>query len=197
MHRRILVCLFVPIIVVAQDTSTRPRPASVVSALYRQVVALKPLGIPKGPDKAAIYPFLSKGLTRTLETAQRCEDDYFRRHHGENEKPAFYWLESGLFSGENEQAIPVAAKVRRSERQKDGSFHVVVQLAYKESFETYGRSPDPTEFHWDVVAVVAAENERFVVDDILLLDDDSKKVESRLTTSFTQCNGPHWVGDKN
>src|ERR1700737_1040072 len=72
---------------------------AVVRELYQQIAARKPLGIPKGRHKAAIWPSLSKGLVHTLEAAQACEDNYFQQHAGENGKPHLDWLESGLFSG--------------------------------------------------------------------------------------------------
>jgi hypothetical protein len=172
-------------------------PDSVVRELYQQVVARRPLGIPWGADKAAVRPFLSKKLIQRLDVAQTCEDDYFRQHTDKDSKPAFAWLETGLFSGANEEAIPSAAVVERTELQKDRSFHVYVQLTYKESFETYGRPPDPANtFNWHVVAVAISDGGRFVVDDILLFKDDSKKIASRLADSFPGCDGSHWVGDK-
>jgi hypothetical protein len=181
----------------SQSAATPPSPDSVVRELYQQIVARRPLGIPKGQDKAAIWPYLSKGLIRRLETAQACENSYVKQHAGEDGKPAFDWLEVNLFSGgANEQAIPSSAVVERKKAQKDGSLRVFVRLTYKESFETYGGPPDPANtFHWDVAAVVISEGERFVVDDVLLFNENSTKVDSRLTNSFPGCNGPRWVGD--
>jgi hypothetical protein len=174
-----------------------PSPDSVVRELYRQVVTRRPLGIPKGADKAAIDPFLSKELIQKLDAAQACQDDYFRQHADKDSKPAFGWLETGLFSGANEKAIPSAAVVERTEPEKDGSFLVHMRLTYKESTETYGKTPDPTNtFHWSVAAVVISERGRFVIDDILLLKDNSTKIDSRLSSSFSGCDGPRWVGDK-
>jgi hypothetical protein len=172
-------------------------PGSVVRDLYQQLVVRRPLGIPKGADKAAIWPFLSKGLIRRLDAAQTCEDDYFRQHKGEEGKPRFGWLETGLFSGANERGIPAEAVVERTKPQKDGSFHVYVRLTYKESSETYGRTPDPAnKFHWHVAAVVISEDGRFVVDDVLLFKDESTKTESRPAVSFPGCDGSRWIGDK-
>jgi hypothetical protein len=174
-----------------------PSPDSVVRELYQQVVARRPLGIPKGEDKAALWPFLSKRLIQKLDVAQTCEDDYLRQRPDKNGKPAFGWLETGLFSGSNERAIPAATAVERTEPMKDGTFRVYVRLTYKESFETYGKPPDPTHtFDWHVAAVVVSEERRFVVNDVLMFKDDSTKIASRLTDSFTGCDGPHWVGIK-
>jgi hypothetical protein len=173
-----------------------PPPEAVVRKLYGQVVKRRPLGIPKGADKTAISAFLSKGLLQRLVVAQRCEADYFRQHD-QGSKPPFDWLETGLFSGTNEKGIPAAAVVDRTERQEDGSFRVYVRLTYKESFETYGRAPDPANtFNWDVAAVVISEGGRFVVDNVLMLKENTTKIESSLTDSFAGCVGPRWVGDK-
>jgi hypothetical protein len=174
-----------------------PSPDALVRELYQQVVVRRPLGIPKGEDKAALWPFLSKRLIQKLDAAQRCEDDYLRQRPDKDGKPAFGWLETGLFSGSNEWAIPASATVERTETMKDGAFRVYVRLTYKESFETYGKPPDPTHtFDWHIAAVVISEEGRFVVNDILLFEDDSAKITSRLTESFNGCDGPRWVGIK-
>jgi hypothetical protein len=174
-----------------------PSPDSVVRELYQQVVARRPLGIPKGEDKAALWPFLSKRLIQKLDAAQTSEDDYMRQRPDKDGKPGFGWLETGLFSGSNERAIPASAAVERTQPMKDGTFYVYLRLTYKESFETYGKPPDPTHtFDWHVAAVVVSEEGRFVVNDVLLVKDDSTKIALRLTGSFLGCDGPRWVGFK-
>jgi len=173
-------------------------PQSAVLKLYRQIVARRPLGIPEGRDRAAINVFLSRTLIQRLETAQACQDDYFRQHPDKDSKPSFPWLELGLFSGANEEAVPSAAEIVSTRRLEDGSYHVSVRLTYKESYETYGRPPDPANtFQWQVAADVKSENGRFVVDDVLFFDETAKKVEWRLSGAFTGCDGPRWVGEKN
>jgi hypothetical protein len=196
MKLRIVIALIVLVSRVCQGATARSSPASAVQELYQQVVARKPLGIPKGADRAALSPFLSKELRRKLDVAQSCEDDYFRQHAGETGKPEFDWLETGIFSGSNERGIPAAAVVERPERQKDGSFYVFVRLTYKESLATYGKTPDPANmFHWDVAAVVISEDGKFVVNDVLLFKDDSHTIESRVADSFRGCDGSRWTGD--
>ena len=168
-----------------------PSAEAVVRELYQQIVARRPLGIPRGVDKAAIWPLLSKRLIYRLETAQACENSYFQQHAGEDGKPGFGWLEVNLFSGGNEQALPSAAVVERTSAQKDGSLRVYVRLRYKESFATYGRPPDPANtFRWRVAASVISEDGRFVIDDILFLKDDSTDIESRLTRCFPRVRWP-------
>jgi hypothetical protein len=95
-----------------------PSADAVVRELYQQIVARRPLGIPKGADQTAIWPYLSKRLTYRLETAQACENSYFQQHAGENGKPGFNWLEVNLFSGGNEQALPSSAVIERTSAQK-------------------------------------------------------------------------------
>jgi len=170
-------------------------PQTTVRGLYQQIVARKPIGIPKKADKVAIRPFLSEGLIRRLEAAQACETDYIHTHAGSDAKPAYPWLETGLFSGANEKGIAAEAVVEHAVKQKNGSVLVYVRLTYKESFETYGKPPDPANrFNWRVAAVVTFEGGRSVVDDILFFKDDSAKIDSRLTDSFAGCDGPRWVG---
>lgn len=171
------------------------RPNTVVRKLYKEVVARKPLGIPRGADRAAIWPFLSKRLTQTLDTAQACEADYFRKHPDKTSKPQFGWLESGIFSGENEEAMPAEAVVERTDPGRDGSFRVNVRLAYTDGLQMHGRPSGANAFHWDVVAVVISEDRRFVVDDVLLFKDGTKQIQTRLSSLFIGCNGPHWSGE--
>jgi hypothetical protein len=172
-------------------------PDYVVRNLYQQIILRKPLGIPKGADKAAIWPFLSKRLINELDAAQSCEDDYFRLHTDKHEKPVFAWLEMDLFSGANEEAIPSAAVVDRTAPQKYGAFRVFVRLTYRETYETYGKPPDPANtFDWQIAAVVISEDGQFRVDDVLFFNDNSTKIESRLTDLFHECHGSRWVGEK-
>jgi len=176
-----------------QDSSEKPE--AVVMRLYHEVATRRPLGIPKGADKAAIWPLLSTRLVRVLDTAQSCENDYFRQRAGKDGKPEFSWLETGLFSGENEEGIPSSALVQRADGHRDGSFWVFVRLTYRESFETYGRKPNPAnKFNWRVVAIVKPEAGQFVVDDIVRFDESSKK-QLRLSESFVGCSGSRWVGE--
>jgi hypothetical protein len=180
-------------------------PAAVVRQLYDQVVMSHPLGIPHGNDKAALWPLLSKRLIRQLDTALACEDDYDRQQAGHDPypndpdhhlppvilKPEFGWLESGLFSGENEMALPAVVDVERTRLQKNGAFRVYVRFMYKE----YDRASDREKtFHWHGAAVVISEDRRFLVDDILLFKEESTKIESRLSRRFRGCNGPRWIG---
>jgi hypothetical protein len=191
-------CLFVFLPLVSQASSNPGadhQPDAVVRKLYHEVVARQPLGIPAGTDKAVIWPLLSKGLIRRLEAARACQADYVRQHKGDDGKPEYGWLESGLFSGENEEALPADAVVERTDPQQDGSFRAYVRLTYGESFKTHGRSPDPANtFSWSVAASVISEGGKFVIDDVLLFKGDSTDIKSRLSDSFPGCEGSRWIG---
>ena len=198
MNLHSLIALMLLVNYVAPTGTAAISAESVVRKLYGQITTRKPLGIPKGSDETAIRPLLGKELLQTLRAAQSCQDDYFRQHIDKGSKPEFGWLETGIFSGPNERAIPSAAVVERTEPQEDGSFHVYVRLTYRESFDTYGRAPNPANtFSWQVAAVAKSEGGHFVVTDVLFFEGESKKIESRLSDSFRGCEGSHWVGDKN
>jgi hypothetical protein len=185
-------------------------PEDIVRKLYRQVVKRQPQGIPWGADKKAIWPFLSKRLIQRLEVTRACEADQIRHLKLEEEKlrrehpdeakmialkPAT-WDEDGLFSGGNEEGVPAAATISRIESQDNKSSQVYVKLTYRETFQTYGRSPNPADtFSWFVAAVVIFEEGHYLVDDVLFFKEHSTEVETRLSEMLSQgCNGPKWIG---
>jgi hypothetical protein len=198
MKMRPLILLALLASVVFPIGAVESSPDNVVRELYKQIVARKPIGIPKDADKSAVSPFLSKKLIHQLQSAQSCEDDYFRKHpKNGDEKPEFDWLELGLFSGANERANPTAAVVTRTSPEKNGSYRVYLRLTYRDSVTEDGRKSDPANtFHWNVAAVVISEDGKFVVDDVFLFSDNSTKIDSRLTTSFPGCDGARWLGEK-
>jgi hypothetical protein len=175
-------------------------PAAVVRSLYRVVVARHPIGLPWGANRKAIAPYLSKGLIRKLDVAQACGADYARQHPDPNEKPQIEWLELGLFSGANENALPAAFHVENVHAEKDGSFRVHLKLTYRESYETHGRPPtEASTFHWYVDVIVVLENRHFAVDDVIYLKDegDPRDIEPPLSQALTiGCDGSRWVGTK-
>lgn len=171
----------------ADDLSTtKGQPEDVVRQLYREIVKRHPLGIPKGTNRTAIWPFLSSDLRNRLDTAQRCERDYFRQHKKKNEKPEFPWLEDGLFSGGNEEALPTSAVVKNAEQQHDGTIRVNVELSYKETPTTFA-------WRWKVAAIVKAEAGRYVVDEIVQFGEEPRQ-EIKTSAAFAKCRGARWVG---
>ncbi len=176
-------------------------PDAVVRRLYHEVVLRRPIGLPRGEDKKILWTFLSNRLISKFDTAQACEDDYYRLHTDKNIKPEIEWLEAGLFSGANEMGIPAAAVVERTEPAGPRTYRVYVRLTYRDTVDTYyDRPPDPhNTFHWRVSAIVTLEDGRYVVDDILFFKDEKKvvpkMVETRLSRLLTMgCDGSRWVG---
>jgi hypothetical protein len=162
-----------------------------VNDLYQAIVARHPIGIPRGTDKAVIWPLLSRRLKRQLETAQACQDDYRRQHPKTDIDPQPAWLHTGLFTGDSKRAVPLYAGVAKKEPGKDGSFDVYVNLTY---VKVPGRVPDHTS--WEIIVTVVPEDNRFVVDDLRLFDGlDTDGPSHLLSEAFAGCGGPKWTGE--
>jgi hypothetical protein len=185
-------------LLLATATAPTSSPERVVRQLYKEVVARKPLGIPTGADRAAIAPLLSTRLTRLLADGAACEADYFRQHPAnDQEKPEFYWLEFGLFSGGTEMAAPAEVSVSKSEPRRNGSFRVPVLFTYRDTFETYGRTPDPRNtFQWRGVVTVVKEKGRYLIDEISLREPREGAGSIRLSEAFTGCREGKWIGNE-
>lgn len=164
-------------------------PQALVQSLYTQVVVRHPLGIPEGEDMKIFAPYLSKALLRRFHLADACFEDWNRKHPDPNLKPDFGWFESGLFSGDDEQAEPRTFQIERTESKRDGSFRVYVRL-------TYG-PPPAKPWIWQVAAVVVQENGHFAIDDVIYLKEGPagrRLVDSRMSQYLSAgCDGPHWV----
>jgi hypothetical protein len=161
---------------------------ALVRSLYTQVVAHHPIGIPKGENVKIIAPYLSKALLHRIDLATACEADFFRQNPKPDLKPAFEWLELGLFSGDEEQASPTGFQIERKKIEKDGTVRVYVQL-------TYNETPPYSPWIWHVAAVVIQESGHYVVDDVIYLKEEGRSTEARLSERLAAgCDGPRWVG---
>lgn len=162
------------------------QPATVVRNLYREVVARHPVGIPEGEDMKIFLPYLSKALLHKIDLAVACSTDWSRQHPDPNEKPGLAWLESGLFSGDDERTSPRTFQIEKIHQETDGSFRVYVRL-------TWGAAADP--WIWHVATIVVRENDHFAVDDVIYLKDKDRDDESSLSGYLSSgCDGPRWVG---
>jgi hypothetical protein len=169
-----------------KPASLPKEPKAIVRSLYNEVVARHPVGIPGGADMKIFAPYLSKALLHRIDLALACSDDWDRQNPDPNSKPPQAWLESGLFSGDDEQASPRVFDIERTQSEKDGSFRVYVRL-------TWG--PPERPWIWRVAAIVLRENSHFAVDDVIYLKDESRDIESRLSEYLSAgCDGPRWVG---
>jgi hypothetical protein len=182
---------------------------SAVTEFYSVIIKDPPIGLPTGAVKAALEPRMSRRLVRQLRLAQECEKDYFRLHSRRTPaaedglpptvgKPSFGWLEHGLFSGGNEQAMPKELDIQAVEPLPDGGFRVRVEFTYRDSFATYGRPPDDSNtFRWPGIVIVVREHGDFVIDDFVEIEWwDAKKGQRPLSAAFEGCSGGRWVGLK-
>jgi hypothetical protein len=164
------------------------QPDALVSSLYEQVVARHPLGIPYGADMKVFAPYLSKALLHRFDQTNACFADWRRQNPDPNMKPPVGLIESGVFSGGNEEAEPQAFHVERTESEKDGSSRVYLRLMVG--------APPNKPLVWYLAAVVVREDGRPAVDDVLYLTGESGDVESRLSKDLSVgCDGARWVGD--
>lgn len=162
-------------------------PEALVRSLYKQVVARHPLGVPYGEDKTVFAPYLSKTLLHRFDLNNACGADWHRQYPDPNLKPPGVF-EDGIFSGSSEQAEPKAFSIGRTEVESDGVSRVHVKLTWEDA----SNAP----MTWYVAAVVGRENGRPVVEDVLFLKDDDRKIEARLSKMLASgCDGPRWVGD--
>lgn len=194
--RRLRCVCFLPLLTVlawgqgAPQTKPSPspnQPGALVSSLYEQVVARHPLGIPYGADMKVFAPYLSETLLHRFDLTNACFADWRRQNPDPSMKPPVGLIESGVFSGGNEEAEPQAFHIERTESGERGSSRVYVKL-------TSGDPPDKPLI-WYVAAVVMNQNGRLVVSDILYLKGQSGDVESSLSKDLsTGCDGARWVG---
>ncbi len=171
----------------SQPASLPKQPRALVRSLYQQVVARHPIGIPKGADMKAFAPYLSDTVLHRIDLATACGADWYRQNPNPELKPAFGWLEFGLFSGDDEEVTPSSFVVERAQTEKDGSIRVYVKLTYEE--------PGERPWTWRVAPIVLRKNDHYVVDDVLFLKEGGYSAETRLSEVLSEgCAGPRWVG---
>ncbi len=161
-------------------------PDAVVHSFYDRIVADKPLGIPENATKDALWPLMTPHLTHLLENARACEADYVKKHANSDEKPEYWWLEAGLFSGANEMASPAKYEILSTDALPDGRQKVTLRFTYAETLES--------SFLWRSAVIVDCKNEQCLVDDFVPFDIDTAQPLTPLSESFGDCKGGKWVG---
>jgi hypothetical protein len=158
-----------------------------VTALYTEVIARRPLGMPWDENKAVFAPYLSKALHRRMELALACGRDWHRQFPSRDLKPQYAWLELGFFSGDSERTAPrkFAIDSVTPMRQK-GVSRVVLRL------ET-GEPGYPVEA-WLVAVTMVWENGRSVVGDVIYQPDIYGNDERLSGALSAGCRGGRWVG---
>jgi hypothetical protein len=167
-------------------------PIEVVRVFYTSLTTYRPLGIPKGRAKTALWPLISKRLVRELETLQSCEDDYFKRYgeylRANQFKPRIGWLEDGLFSGPNEAASPSKFSILSSKTVGENRVDVHLRFTHK---QTYCCGYPPQYEHYEGVVTVVLEDDRYVIDDFVAVGVTPLV---RLSDGYAGCKSGQWVG---
>jgi hypothetical protein len=159
-----------------------------VRVFYTYITRYRPMGIPEGRAKKALWPLLSKRLVQELDGLQACEDDYYRSYgdilRANQYKPATPWLEEGLFSGPIEAAGPRKFSILSSKTIGENRVDVHLRL-----------TGDPaSSANFDGVATVILENNRWVIDDFVAMYANDELL--RLSDGYPECKRGHWVGEK-
>jgi len=171
----------------AHQSDPPNQPQALTRSLYQQVIARHPIGIPRGADMTAIAPYLSTTLLHRINLAYACEGDFFRHNPDPRSKPAFEWLELGLFSGDDEQASPNTFRIQSTQFGTDGTVRVSVKLTHQEK-------PPYRPSSWRVAAVLTRESDQYVVDDVIYLRNGNHGADYRLSQALAWgCDGPHWI----
>ncbi|HEX2833378.1 MAG TPA: hypothetical protein VHW00_10205 [Thermoanaerobaculia bacterium] len=178
--------LFALVLLFATPLAAHDSPETVVTAFYSRIVADHPLGIPEQATKDALWPLMTPRLTRILEMARACEADYTKKHANSDEKPEFWWLEAGLFSGANEMALPAKFEILGTEVLPDQRQKVTLRFTYAETLES--------SFLWRSAAIVDCRKERCLVDDFVPFDIDTAQPLTPLSESFGDCKNGKWIG---
>jgi hypothetical protein len=163
------------------------RSDALVGSLYEQVIARHPLGVPDGEDVKIFAPYLSKALLHRFDLNDACLADWYRQNPDPDLKPIVGMIESGVFSGPDDESEPQIFHIERTEPRKDGSSRVYVRLTWN--------SPPVDPLTWYVAAIVVPEDGRLVVNDVLFLKNRQGDVEYRLSKALSSgCKGGRWVG---
>jgi hypothetical protein len=167
------------------------QPEAPVRSLYSEVVARHPKGLLEGTDMKIFAPYLSEGLMRRIVLATACSADW-NRQDPDPQLTARIASEYGLFSGEGAEAAPQAFQIEKTDPENDGSSRVYVSLTWEK--------PNQRAWIWRIAAVVLRENGRFVIDDVVYVDDavydrEEDRKDKRLSAYLSAgCTGPHWDG---
>ncbi len=136
-------------------------------------------------------PYLSEALRHKIEDARACSADWDRQNP-EPKLKAEMASSYGPFSGDGAEAQPQKFHIEKARSMKDSSLRVYVALAG-------GKPPNP--WTWRVAALVQRENDRYVVDDVIYVNDSvysnpkEKPTDRRLSEYLSAgCDGRSWAG---
>ena len=165
-----------------------------VRVFYTYLARYRPLGIPEGRAKKALWALLSKRLIQELDALQACDADYYRRYgdvlKANQFKPATPGLEEGLFSGPDEAATPMKFSILGSRAIGDNRVDVHLRFTNK---QTYCCGQAASYEHYEGVVTAILENKRWVIDDFVAMYGNDELL--RLSDGYLECKGGRWVGE--
>lgn len=169
-----------------QPSGSINTPTTMVNALYHNVVLHHPYSLLEGPNAKIFLHYLSESLSRKIQSARDCSQDWFRQNQGKAAKAPFAWSEFGIFSGYNERDSPGSFNIESIQAESDGSFRADVLLTY---------IPADGPGSWHVSVRIVQQHNRPVVDDVTYLRDQPGDSEKRLSEILSEgCDGARWVG---
>ena len=141
------------------------RPHSVVQEFYVKYVKLRPAGLPTPAQQKALAPYLSRRLLGLMDAARVYQEQAGKAHP--DEKPPFVdgCLFASLFEG------PKAFRIGRTVADGQG-FKVQVHFSADQGVA------------WDDEVLVAREDGRYVIDDVLLSGVGQFNPPGRLSTNL-------------
>jgi len=176
----------------SKQSGSFDQPEALVRSLYTEVVVRHSHDIPADAEMKIFAPYLSQGLLHKIDLAKACSADWDRQN------PEPHWkvemaFSHGLLSGESAETEARSFHIERIQFEKDGSAHVYVSLK--------GDKPSTSSRNRRVTVNVVSENGRYVVDDVVYINDaiydnlKMKPTDRRLSEYFSAgCNGSHWGG---
>jgi hypothetical protein len=197
-HSRLSFCIEACILEPLQVSKNVPQPAlEAVRMFYTNITRYRPLGIPSGRGKKALWPLLSKRLAQELDKFEACDKEYYRRHgeilRANTYKPATPWLEEGLFTGPDEAATPHKFRILGSRAIGQNRVDVKLEFTSKQTYSTDSGLP-PSYEHYEGDVTVIVENSKWVIDDYVALYGNNEL--QRLSAGYPECKDGQWVGEE-
>jgi len=171
----------------APAASPQNSPQKLARALYTEVLAHQPNGIPEGALWDTFAPYFSARLLHSIDQSRACAADW--KHQDANPaRTARVVGKFGIFLG-NEAHLQSFA-IQKTENQPDGTTRVYVNLVGHDAYES----------SWRTAVIVTNENDHFTIDDIIYLDDNTWDNETDRRNKYLShylsagCKGPQWIG---
>lgn len=171
------------LLALAQPQAVAASPEALVNRFCAVYMTQKEYGLLEGKDRKAMAPFLSTRLLKELDDAVECQKDWFRQQPKDTtDKPPF--VDCCLFSS-TPDGMPTSYELGPVEPLPDGRAKVVI---------AYHRKTKVDDIRWRDAVIVAKEDGRHVIDDVVYdVDAQPPQEPFYLSTGFEGCQGTRWV----